>query len=210
MSNLNLQQIIPISNPSNFTFDAEKIVIANDRGELVYTALPNLHFIEDFADDTDFTYTAAEVEFAAGKAQQLDVLSAEVTAYHSFAIKDFDYGEGDLTGALNSNASIAGGELTIPDSGSSFTYTVIGKLGTQELSVELNVKFPYSGSPVGTTTIFLLSDQVTVYHLATSKLIRVIVKHQTGTDTTDYPAFDPVSGQSYNFHLGIHNCIYLA
>jgi hypothetical protein len=115
----------PISDPFivyNFAVDSEydkfqaAIDEGNEVGKQALIDLPGQTFTEDAADDTDWTYNATLLGFAASKVDTLNQIPANAVLGHRFETKDANWGDiPSRVGTLNGVAAIVGQKLACPD-----------------------------------------------------------------------------------------------
>lgn len=100
---MSLQITYPFTTPGNYTYDADKIEVADGKAKLKLNDLPDQDFNEDFADDTGFTYDSDKSEFTDGKVQQKMVDNAGLEFNQPFDSDSgftYDSDKAEFTGGL--------------------------------------------------------------------------------------------------------------
>jgi len=140
---------IPYTTPANYTYDNMKITVENGLAKLkLQNSLQS--FVEDFADDTGFTYDSNLAEFVGGKVQQKDKRPTDATFYASYNTDiNGNWGNGILTGTPIGGASVSGGKLDLAHNDKRYVdYDAIGNANSQQVGcVRFKVTPNYFGQP---------------------------------------------------------------
>jgi hypothetical protein len=106
--------------------------------------------VEDFANDTGFTYDATKVAFSAGEASTVSQIPANATLGATYTSSiDGNWGTGDLTGTLGGSAILSGGKVNIPSPGDFLEYDGSTKYSALTGTVKLKYTPNISGRSPG-------------------------------------------------------------
>ena len=201
------------TDPSDFTFDIDKVELVGGQMKLKLQEAAQV-FTEDFADDTGFTYTAAEAEFSAGVIQSKDklptnaVCAATHTTDQTLAMATFS----PLTGTLVGTPSFVTNVMSCTGlQGSRYTNAAIGAIAGAGA-----IKFKYTPNyttapPANIDMVQLLRptsgnhDRIGLTHSPSGNTIRLWLYNSSSTSiyvaTAIGPAFTPTAGVEYEMEL---------
>lgn len=187
--------------PGNYTYDNSKIDITGGVAKLRLGNNPDQHFIEDFADDTDFTYDSALAEFTGGLVQQKQPISNAIFA-HKFDSEDANWGDGSTDCTL-SGATVSGNVLDCTGSDTDHIQIPGANFPTSKGCIRFTL-IPNNisgGQPASSGYLFSTDGTNEAYlRFQDNGTFRCTVKNDSGSSGFDFSTpvkSDWVNGQEY-------------
>jgi len=166
-----------------------------------------------FTTGANYTFDSAKIEVTGGVAKLLDQRPTDASFFANYNTdEDGNWGDGTLTGTLNSTASVTGGNLDVTGgtTGKSADYDADANADSQQTGcIRFGLIPDYSGSPASFQTFFVVGkasgtgvNAIYVFHQTDGNVIVYIVD-STGTNIISSPAgaWSPTSGTEYEFEL---------
>ena len=194
---------------TGLTFGAEVEISGGAQAQLVLADDTGLTFNEDFADDTDFTYTSAYSEFSGGQVQQINTrVDATCAATYTTDV-NLDWGDGTLTGTATGGAAVAGGKLDLKYGDLRYVdYAATGNAASQQTGcIRAKITPNYSGSPA-TNQVFILITKASgdgtnglIFFHKTTGDVSLVCNDSTGTPifNVDLGSWSPTASTEYEF-----------
>lgn len=210
----------PFDSAGNYLFDDSKIEVIDGKAQLKLVDWAGLPFVEDFEDDTGFTYDSDKVEFFGGKVRQRhQVANATFGANYNSDV-DGNWGGDDLTGTPVGGAAVSGGRLDLAhDDTRHVDYNAVGNAKfTQTGTIKFKVTPNYTGTPIDEMTFFCISKNLSIpgpgYENENVLLLRhrndgslaAPIRGSDGNTIYDFFSFGlwvPISGVEYEFELNV-------
>lgn len=208
---MGLIQQLNYDTPGNFTYDTDLIEIVGGKAQLkLLEALAA--FNEDFANDTDFIYNAAEAEFSGGQIQQLDQTPANSQMGSQLTTKDLNWHKsgGSLTGTLNGSPTFSGGKMVCAGAQGVYWSRSTAAIETIKFKYTPN----YSTTPPANVNLCSTyngtnnNDRIGLTNSPSGNTIRLTAYSSSGAvvvaaATTVGGAWTPTASQEYEFELVI-------
>lgn len=200
----------PFTTPGNYTYDSDDIMVDSGEASLALQDNTGQTFIEDFADDTGFTYNNSYGTIS-GTYSQDDQRPSNAVLHANFETdEDANWGDGTLTGTKEANTTVSGGYLNCDISTGNACFWDEDNLTNTDQTGAIRFVFQpsYSGTPPasrGLFTVFKTSsnnNKFNLYHNS-SGFITIQGYDSTGTIQINnvLAAWNPTSGQDYEFEL---------
>lgn len=155
---MSIEIIYPLLDINNYSLsDAAKVNVGSGQGILKLIDDAN-QFIQDYTNDTGFTYDSAKAEFVGGKVQQKDQRPADATFGAKLSNNENgNWGDGNLN-ATDFTGTIAGGWCELIGIGELIRWDCLDNFDSINFgSLKLKIKPLYSGNPSDVQHLFLLN-----------------------------------------------------
>jgi len=206
-----LETTIAYDNSSNFVFDSGKVEFPGSTAQLTLESVAE-SLNEDFADNTDFTYTPADAEFNAGQLEQVSQLPPNATfgATYDSSI-DGNWGDGVLTGTGVGSPTIVGNKLDLKGFGKYVDYSAVGNADSAQVGA-IKFKFTpnYSTKPSTWVTFFTicnasgaLGNRIEFRQSSSAGQLQFRLNNSAGSSlgTKTLANWTPTAGQTYEFEF---------
>jgi len=206
---MSIELNLPFNTPSNYIYNDTQIEIAAGVAKLLLQQ-GDIDFIEDFADDTGFTYDSDKSEFVAGRNQQKSIIPNNETFFSKYT-SDINgtRGLGILTGLGFGSPVISNGELILTSAQQQYVdYNAnLNADSQQEGCIELEITPDWNGNPISIQYFFCISREnddgrnLLMCQQNTNGDIYLTMKDYQG-NTIQQPnlgTWTPVSGTKYKF-----------
>lgn len=212
MAASNLQQILNFTNPGNFTFDPNLIVV-DGAGARLKLQEGQETFAQNFNSDAGFTYNSSLAEFASGLVRQIDKTptgSLLGATYTSSVNASWSKSSIPTTAALVGTPSIVSNRLQcFGANGVRYEHSSIGALTAGALKFKYRPN--YSTAPASNVNLVALtptsgvSGRVVLTHSPSGNTLRVTVNDSVGSTILNVQAigsaWEPTAGVTYEFEL---------
>ena len=210
---MSLTNTINYDNSGNFVFDPNKVEFVGSLAQLKLIDNTGQTFNQPFTNDTGFTYDAAKSEFSAGQLQRIDQAPTDSTCWATYTTDqnlNASINGGSLTGVLT-GATVASGKLDCKGGTVKYcTYSATNNVGSANQTGSLFIQYKpnYSGTPVSTRVIILISDTgvnnnaINIQHRSDGE-IQYAILDSTGTliFNVGLGVWNPNAGVEYNFFI---------
>ena len=195
----------------NYTIsDADKIGLSAGKAVCLLQQ-DDVDFIEDFADDTDFTYDSDLAEFTSGLVRQKSQYPSSATfgANYNTDING-TFGNGILIGNAIGGASITGNKLDLTGGGKCVNYEADLNADSQQVgTIKFKATPNYTGSPSTDEPLFTIckangdSDNIIMLRLQSGGQLQIFIQNSTGVVITNVllGIWNNVQGVEYEFEL---------
>jgi hypothetical protein len=138
--------VLNYNDENDYYFENTDIEVTGGKGQLKLQQ-SDIDFIEDFADDTDFTYDSDLVEFISSMVRQIDKRPANTIFYASYTNNENgSWGNGTLTGTLGGSASVHDGYLDALDGYVEYPIDNFSSMSNNAGCIRKRISFNYTGA----------------------------------------------------------------
>lgn len=205
---------VTFNNPALFIHDSNKVNI-NGTANLKLQDNPGQDFIEEFLNDTGFTYNPLKAEFPGDRVQQKDTRNGALFGANYSVNQNASWSTGSDVGTLYGGAAITSEQLDLSGGVKSYVkYTSTDNLGIIQGTIKFKITPQYSGSPpayywflcdVNTVGI---ANEFSLFQTTAGNLC-LTARDSTGSiviNTVSFGNWGQTASQDYEFAL----CFYIA
>lgn len=197
----------PFTTPSNYSYNTNEIELAAGSAKLKLQQA-DVDFIEDFADDTGFTYNSTYAEFTGGLVRQKSVLPANSICGAKYTSSlNLNWGTtgfSSLAYTANGTPVLSSGKLDcVGVNGLYYSDALIGAL-SGDFVAKFKYTPHYSTSPATNVNIITFSpvagstDRIALFNSPSGNNIRITAN---GLSAVTFDTWEPTAEQEYTFEL---------
>lgn len=138
----------PFNTPANYIYDTYKIEVTGGKAQLKLIDNPGQDFVEEFLNDTGFTYNSLFAEFVGGEVRQKDTRDGALFGANFSVNQNASWSTGSDVGTLYGGATITSEQLDLSGGVTAYEkFTSTDNLGIIQGTIKFKITPQYSGSP---------------------------------------------------------------
>lgn len=208
---MSITKTFPFTTPGNYTIaEPTKAEITGGYAQCKLVDLPGQDYLQEFTNDTGFTYDNTKAEFVGGVLRQKDNTPTDETFYCSYETDiDGSRGLGTLTGTAVGGAAVVSGYLDLAHNDTRYvTYNADLNADSQQTGcIRFWITPNYSGTPASLQPFFFVgrpvvgSNRIYISHDASGNLAIYSNSESGSSNFALVTAWSPTSGTEYNIEL---------